>query len=310
MIFKMMPRTKLLLAVSALAVAGAMALLTPATSQREARPNAEAGTDRYHDPLPLGAVARLGSLRFCHGAPVEDVTLSPDGKWVASTAKDGNCLWDTATGREVSLGDGLKHAFLFVARGKLLAAQQEPGGTIVRDLVTAEEAPVAAEEIAAARSRNRRDDRVLSPDGTIRAEADGGRINFAMPAPPEACRIRLWDVGSGQELPPLEQQQPDWPFRPTASSWPPRTGWARRCACGTLPRAGPLSRSMSRYISLRSCGDTMVSIAQVTTTEMHTCGENIPRFTIRTISFSMRHSMRGTKLSARLRFHQKTFKRF
>ncbi len=160
-------------------------------------------TDRYGDPLPPGAVARLGTLRLYHGQSVDRVTFSSDGKLVVSTAKDGNCLWDVDTGREVPLRDGLKHAFIFSWKGKLLAA--EDGGRIW-DLATGKEGPrpdvtLNAAGIPVAKGQplgNAVEERkVLSPDGSIRAVAEGKRI-------------RLWDTRTGKELPALDKQQPSF----------------------------------------------------------------------------------------------------
>ncbi|MCI0463448.1 MAG: sigma-70 family RNA polymerase sigma factor [Gemmataceae bacterium] len=71
----------------------------------KARPRAEAGQqaamDLLGDPLPRGAVLRLGTLRLRHGSPVLFLAFSPDGKTLASggwikTAR----LWDVETGKE------------------------------------------------------------------------------------------------------------------------------------------------------------------------------------------------------------------
>ncbi len=63
---------------------------------------AEPRVDRRGDPLPPDALARLGTLRFRHDAPVSAVAFAPDGKFVACldhTSRVG--LWDATTGAKV-----------------------------------------------------------------------------------------------------------------------------------------------------------------------------------------------------------------
>jgi RNA polymerase sigma factor (sigma-70 family) len=56
-------------------------------------------TDAFGDPLPPGAVARLGSVRFCHEDHLKQFALSPDGRTLAATAGKSVAFWDIATGR-------------------------------------------------------------------------------------------------------------------------------------------------------------------------------------------------------------------
>ncbi len=59
---------------------------------------AKDGVDRYGDPLPPGAVARLGTVRYRFGG--QGAAFLPDGRTVVSV-RDGNAilLWDARTGR-------------------------------------------------------------------------------------------------------------------------------------------------------------------------------------------------------------------
>ena len=80
--------------------------------------------DLYGDPLPDGAVARLGSVRFRH-AGLTDYALRPDGRTVSTLGTGGVRVWDLATGRldrQVGL-DGAGAAALFFRIG--------PGGRTV-----------------------------------------------------------------------------------------------------------------------------------------------------------------------------------
>lgn len=73
-----------------------------AWSEPPAAPVKPALTDRFGDPLPAGAVARLGSVRFQQGGWVNALTFSRDGKRLFSAGWDLQVrLWDTATGKEL-----------------------------------------------------------------------------------------------------------------------------------------------------------------------------------------------------------------
>jgi RNA polymerase sigma factor (sigma-70 family) len=65
------------------------------------KPKAERN-DRYDDPLPPGALARMGTVRLRHGQLVSFVAFLPGGKTLLTVSQDGTvCQWDVATGKEV-----------------------------------------------------------------------------------------------------------------------------------------------------------------------------------------------------------------
>jgi WD40 repeat protein len=61
---------------------------------------AEPARDRFGDPLPEGAIARLGSLRLRHGSSVRVGDFSADSKLVAAFSGGFIIFWDATSGRE------------------------------------------------------------------------------------------------------------------------------------------------------------------------------------------------------------------
>jgi RNA polymerase sigma factor (sigma-70 family) len=56
-------------------------------------------TDSHGDPLPEGAIARLGTLRWRARGEVQTISFTPDGKTIAAPSHRGLCLFDVATGK-------------------------------------------------------------------------------------------------------------------------------------------------------------------------------------------------------------------
>ncbi len=58
--------------------------------------------DRFGDPLPEGAIARMGNMRLRDDKIISEGVFLPDGKTLVTTG-DGLsiCFWDTATGKQV-----------------------------------------------------------------------------------------------------------------------------------------------------------------------------------------------------------------
>jgi WD40 repeat protein len=85
-----------------------------------------ARTDQYGDPLPPGAVARLGTVRLRHEGEARALVFSPDEKMLAALCWQEVILWDVATAREVrrlpvhALGLSA-HVLAFSPDGKALA---------------------------------------------------------------------------------------------------------------------------------------------------------------------------------------------
>jgi WD40 repeat protein len=81
--------------------------------------------DAYGDPLPPGALLRLGTIRFRHGTWIEAVSYSPDGRTIAAGDDGGTIrLWDAKTGTEiwnVQLHRTVR-CLAFAPDGKLLAS--------------------------------------------------------------------------------------------------------------------------------------------------------------------------------------------
>jgi RNA polymerase sigma factor (sigma-70 family) len=107
----------------------------PPASQR---PATEA---RLEDPLPPGAVARLGTLRFRHGDHIHDIALSRDGKSIVSAAGKVVHVWEMATGKERSrlTLDVVVRCVAPSPVGKLLALGGEDGTVRLCDPETGRE---------------------------------------------------------------------------------------------------------------------------------------------------------------------------
>jgi RNA polymerase sigma factor (sigma-70 family) len=108
---KVKAATALLLAVGLLAAAVGTqihrAFADPPAGQaappQEAKPDKAPAAepdkaDAPADPLPAGAVLRLGSTRLRHGRSVSQLVLSPDGTQVAAYGDGRLSIWDTRTG--------------------------------------------------------------------------------------------------------------------------------------------------------------------------------------------------------------------
>jgi RNA polymerase sigma factor (sigma-70 family) len=117
--------------------------------------------DAHGDPLPSGAVSRLGTLRFRHRAPVNGVAYSPDGKLLATGGSHDYQvrLWEAATGRLLASVPGAR-AVVFTHKGQGLyyCANSEAGEGKLLSIpqLREEETPISAPHSTCL---------ALSPDG-------------------------------------------------------------------------------------------------------------------------------------------------
>src|SRR2546427_1099331 len=73
----------------------------PATANSSTRASQPVHGDRQGDPLPPGAIARLGTVRFRHHRAIYAIAFAPDGKTIASAGLGSEVfLWETTTGKE------------------------------------------------------------------------------------------------------------------------------------------------------------------------------------------------------------------
>ena len=107
---------------------GALLIPTPLSAQDQDRKPDDSPpprTDPGGDPLPEGAILRLGSLRFRHHGPIFSLAYSPDGKSIVSGGMDEKVrLWETATGKEIRTHkmDAPVNAVLFSPDGSKVLA--------------------------------------------------------------------------------------------------------------------------------------------------------------------------------------------
>jgi WD40 repeat protein len=149
--------------------------------------------DLYGDPLPEGAVVRLGTvnLRLRQSDQVTRLSFSPDGKhfFAADPVRDSIHVWKTATGKHARtlLGWCPDHLGMLTPDGKCFVTQpydrssidlrDVQSSRIVRQFRVPRLSPVSA--------------LAFSPDS--KTMAAGSITRFG-----EAEAVRLWDVASGK----------------------------------------------------------------------------------------------------------------
>jgi WD40 repeat protein len=177
---------------AAVGLAGA----APAPAPDEKGGRTGAPTDLYGDPLPEGAVARLGTVRFHVGDGVQGVAHTPDGKALASAGGSVLHLWDPETGRELRRLESppgfpsFGGPFVFSADGKTLAEVGQLGRVRVWDV--ADGKPLMELD-----EKYRGEGVVFSPDGRRLATTCG---RYDMQRNRVVKDSKVWDAATGKEL--------------------------------------------------------------------------------------------------------------
>jgi WD40 repeat protein len=145
--------------------------------------------DRYGDPLPEGAIARLGTVRMRHGCIITGAAFSSDGKWILATdLYTGVHVWDVAEGREVRQFFKNEHcaALALSPDGRMLAVGlgygPDYGALRLCDLSSGREFGTLN------KGKDTVSELVFSNDGSLLATGNGGKS------------VGIWDVAT-QRLP-------------------------------------------------------------------------------------------------------------
>ncbi len=156
----------------------------PSPKDGKATENKPSRTDLYGDPLPPGAIARLGTVRFRHEGRWFGTAFLDGGKILATASSWGLRFWDTASGRllreikgdfdspPVPSADG---KWLAMRENDSLSIREVPSGRLIRRWDPAGVKPGSGNPFA------------FSTDGKMLVE--GGYET-----------LRLWDTATGKEI--------------------------------------------------------------------------------------------------------------
>jgi WD40 repeat protein len=175
----------------------ASVLVTPARA-------ADPRTDPFGDPLPDGALARLGTVRWRAGGPIALAAFLPDGKSVLTVSQDRVAqVWDRDSGKELRHFDAagpaptdpnaarvvllsasaVANGLVLSGDGMTLACLGRDGAIHLWDVGTGKETAKVSDLRTASRSQ-------------LALSADGKTLVTAV----YAQKTTVWDVATGKEV--------------------------------------------------------------------------------------------------------------
>jgi RNA polymerase sigma factor (sigma-70 family) len=158
----------------------------------QAKPQEEARTDRFGDPLPAGAVARLGTVRWRHEDWVGPFALAPNGSAIFAVAARTVSVWEPATGKPracFALPAAL-NALACAPDGKTLAVGGSDGVVHVLDAFSGKE-----RRQFLAHAPEARDPFFGGVHGLLFVPHAGSLVSFGSDG-----TLRVWDPDTGKEL--------------------------------------------------------------------------------------------------------------
>jgi WD40 repeat protein len=139
--------------------------------------------DTFGDPLPDGALARLGTVRFRQGNSIHAVAISPDGKTIASAGyPTATHLWDAATGKRTGRLEGSEYSIYslaFLPDGKTLVSAGDNESILFWDIATGKQVRRLGNGISRL---------AIAPDGKTIAFVE------------QRSLVRVWDLASDKQL--------------------------------------------------------------------------------------------------------------